>query len=215
MINNKKGAMFGLDARIALAIFGALSVISGAALYSAIQSSKVTSLLVFFEETNKAVEQYYLDVGIPMPTASNTNIYFVGNLYENFEGVEGWKGPYFGDGATQKARLSSSFVSKFFGDGLYNDSMNIRKALGEDWTGTDSDFPTSCSSDDCHMYLYVSASAATTSAEEKAAVSKYSVLLDELVDNGDGSRKGKIRYRITGNSADSHMLFYKTDIADK
>ena len=36
----KKGAMFGLDARIALAIFGALSVISGAALYSAIKESK-------------------------------------------------------------------------------------------------------------------------------------------------------------------------------
>jgi hypothetical protein len=29
----KKGAMFGLDARIALAIFGALSVISGVASY--------------------------------------------------------------------------------------------------------------------------------------------------------------------------------------
>ena len=36
-LKNKKAAMFGLDARIALAIFGALSVISGAALYSAIQ----------------------------------------------------------------------------------------------------------------------------------------------------------------------------------
>jgi hypothetical protein len=33
----KKGAMFGLDARIALAIFGALSVISGASLYSEIK----------------------------------------------------------------------------------------------------------------------------------------------------------------------------------
>tara|TARA_Y100001960_G_scaffold323342_1_gene401616 strand:- start:381 stop:521 length:141 start_codon:yes stop_codon:yes gene_type:complete len=36
-----KGAMFGLDARIALAIFGALSVISSAALYSAIQEADV------------------------------------------------------------------------------------------------------------------------------------------------------------------------------
>lgn len=36
----KKGAMFGLDARIALAIFGALSVISGAALYSAYKTQK-------------------------------------------------------------------------------------------------------------------------------------------------------------------------------
>ncbi len=40
-----RGAMFGLDARIALAIFGALSVISGAALYSAIKESRITSLL--------------------------------------------------------------------------------------------------------------------------------------------------------------------------
>ena len=37
MIFFKRGAMFGLDARIALAIFGALLVISSAALYSAIQ----------------------------------------------------------------------------------------------------------------------------------------------------------------------------------
>lgn len=40
----KKGAIFGLDARIALAILGALYVISGAALYSAIQESKTTKL---------------------------------------------------------------------------------------------------------------------------------------------------------------------------
>tara|TARA_Y100001960_G_scaffold319101_1_gene389950 strand:- start:3597 stop:3728 length:132 start_codon:yes stop_codon:yes gene_type:complete len=39
-ILTKKAAMFGLDARIALAIFGALSVISGAVLYSAIQDAK-------------------------------------------------------------------------------------------------------------------------------------------------------------------------------
>ncbi len=39
----KKAAMFGLDARIALVIFGALSVISGAALYSAIQQAKTTA----------------------------------------------------------------------------------------------------------------------------------------------------------------------------
>lgn len=38
---NKKSAMFGLDARIALAIFGALSVITGAALYSAINKANV------------------------------------------------------------------------------------------------------------------------------------------------------------------------------
>ena len=51
---NKKGGMFGLNARIALAIFGALSVISGAALYSAIQQSKAISVLTTAKEIGKA-----------------------------------------------------------------------------------------------------------------------------------------------------------------
>ena len=59
----KKGAMFGLDARIALAIFGALSVISGAALYSAIQSAKAEQYRQYFVELVKASEAYYLDTG--------------------------------------------------------------------------------------------------------------------------------------------------------
>ncbi|HAG52695.1 MAG TPA: hypothetical protein DCL21_02800 [Alphaproteobacteria bacterium] len=63
MINSQKGAMFGLDARIALAIFGALSVISGAALYSAIQNAKAISLLTELQEVGKATESYYLDTG--------------------------------------------------------------------------------------------------------------------------------------------------------
>lgn len=50
----KKAAMFGLDARIALVIFGALSVISGAALYSAIGNAtfKHNALLKIAPVTN-------------------------------------------------------------------------------------------------------------------------------------------------------------------
>lgn len=63
----KKAAMFGLDARIALAIFGALSVISGAALYSAIQDAKATALLSEMNEIGKAWESYLLDAGQDLP----------------------------------------------------------------------------------------------------------------------------------------------------
>tara|TARA_Y100000590_G_scaffold406349_1_gene495465 strand:- start:310 stop:897 length:588 start_codon:yes stop_codon:yes gene_type:complete len=91
--------MFGLDARIALAIFGALSVISGAALYSAIQQSKVTSWIVEMKEIGKAWEQYYLDTGIILSRLSvdNTNdefyIYKSADLIIN-PSISGWKGPY-------------------------------------------------------------------------------------------------------------------------
>ena len=82
----KKGAMFGLDARIALAIFGALSVISGAALYSAIQESKVVNIVVELEEIAKAMEAYYLDTGVELEP------YKISNLVKST--ASGWKGPY-------------------------------------------------------------------------------------------------------------------------
>lgn len=83
---NKKAAMFGLDARIALAIFGALSVISGAALYSAIQESKTVALITKLKEVEKAMEQYYLDVGADFPTHK------LSELVTSTE--KGWNGPY-------------------------------------------------------------------------------------------------------------------------
>tara|TARA_Y100001960_G_C14781327_1_gene886979 strand:- start:8357 stop:8962 length:606 start_codon:yes stop_codon:yes gene_type:complete len=92
MILNKKAAMFGLDARIALAIFGALSVISGAALYSAIQDAKVTALLSDLNEFGKAYESYYLDTGIDINMHDSYSI--VGADLVKDPGVNGWTGPY-------------------------------------------------------------------------------------------------------------------------
>ena len=100
MVINKKGAMFGLDARIALAIFGALSVISGAALYSAIQESKAVAILVDMKEIGKAWDQYYLDTGVTLPQVSKDNV--TSEKFYTFQplhlladnGLRGWKGPY-------------------------------------------------------------------------------------------------------------------------
>lgn len=96
MNRNKKGAMFGLDARIALAIFGALSVISGAALYGAIQDAKVTSLVVDINEIAKAYEQYYLDTGTHVRTDVSSNNNEIRTVTEELltSNVAGWKGPY-------------------------------------------------------------------------------------------------------------------------
>jgi len=94
-MNLKNGAMFGLDARIALAIFGALSVISGAALYSAIQQSKVIALVTEISELEKALDAYYLDTGEEIPPLDTTNVYYV-TVNELVSSTRnGWKGPYF------------------------------------------------------------------------------------------------------------------------
>jgi type II secretory pathway pseudopilin PulG len=141
----KKGAMFGLDARIALAIFGALSVISGAALYSAIQDSKVTQIITQTEEIEKAISQYMLDVGNDMPLATSLHagqdVYDLSAfaLLEKPSGVNGWNGPYLPfvkDSAKDYIKLSDSSDIEIIvayrksGDwGSFNASdMNCQKA---------------------------------------------------------------------------------------
>lgn len=94
-----KAAMFGLDARIALAIFGALSVISGAALYSIIQKIESSAIITELNEIEKAVEQYYLDTGTMIPVFTNGTIpapysYHSGALVKNIGNVNNWNGPY-------------------------------------------------------------------------------------------------------------------------
>jgi type II secretory pathway pseudopilin PulG len=105
--------MFGLDARIALAIFGALSVISGAALYSAIQQSKVTAFITNLEELEKSIEQYYLDTGVIMrPSSGNPTMDLsVDELFMEPVGVNNWNGPY-----TQLERVSSGVMKLYDND---------------------------------------------------------------------------------------------------
>ena len=94
-MENKKAAMFGLDARIALAIFGALSVISGAALYSAINEAKVVSHVTELNELSKAIESYMIDVGADLPIyAPGSKTRVLESLITSSE--KGWAGPYIG-----------------------------------------------------------------------------------------------------------------------
>ncbi|MCP4354646.1 MAG: hypothetical protein GY793_03235 [Proteobacteria bacterium] len=97
----QRGAMFGLDARVALAIFTTLSVIAGTTLYMAIRNVKATTALVQLQELGKAWEVYYLDTGVNLDIVSDgpnfkaqyldirdLTTYTTGN-------TPGWDGPYF------------------------------------------------------------------------------------------------------------------------
>jgi len=94
MKNTKQGAMFGLDARVALSIFGALSIITGTALYNAFQEAKIVAIIAEMDNIDKAVAQYYIDTGIyPDLADSMTN----GRLKSEellFSSIKEWKGPY-------------------------------------------------------------------------------------------------------------------------
>tara|TARA_Y100001960_G_C14441981_1_gene712963 strand:- start:326 stop:682 length:357 start_codon:yes stop_codon:yes gene_type:complete len=107
----KSGTMFGLDARIALAIFGALSVISGAALYSAIQEAKTEQHHQYFVEHTKAVEQYFLDTGSYLPMmGAHHYVTMLSELISNDEGYNTWKGPYI-DGTVSVNGIKDSLTA--------------------------------------------------------------------------------------------------------
>lgn len=120
----KKAAMFGLDARIALAIFGALSVISGAALYSAIQQAKVVAMVTELNEIQKAYETYMIDVGEHLEKSS-TNNYIIKYSDLVASSKKGWNGPYL-------AYDNSKFDSNYEYPSKYG-NMAIRTYTRDSW----------------------------------------------------------------------------------
>lgn len=129
MLKFKKGAMFGLDARIALAIFGSLSVVSGAALYGAIQDSKVTSLIAETKEVVKAFEQYYLDTG-KIPKGVDKKSTELEKLVRNTDNVSGWEGPYWPGEASSSLYVKSAtgnIIGIYFGkDATWGNALGRR-----------------------------------------------------------------------------------------
>lgn len=194
----KKAAMFGLDARIALAIFGALSVISGAALYSAIQQSKVTAIITEFEELGKANDQYFLDNTKLLPFHATVKYLFLPNrLLENIDGLLTWNGPY-----TSKAGLTTNWLSSKYGA---HDTLQYRP--GTDWggvEGSDTAPPAECTTAPC--YIYISTGVISSSFAEA---------VDLQIDNASNAKQGKVRlwnYTVGANAGKSN-IYYQYSIA--
>lgn len=186
----KKAAMFGLDARIALAIFGALSVISGAALYSAIQQSKVVALITDLNEVHKAFEQYYLDIGLDLPRNTSGSVaYSIKDLVENVEGRSNWNGPYL-------PYEASTTHKHYLNYPIYNDIQIFGRSINDVWggtEGTDLSLPSACtaSAEPCGRWVYV-----------ETLTHSFADSVDEYIDGSIGSKTGKLRVvkRLSGSA---------------
>ena len=185
-----KAAMFGLDARIALAIFGALSVISGAALYSAIQQAKAEQYRQYFESITKASEQYYLDNGKPLPEHTSGHNIYTADLVTNRESLSTWNGPYLQTNSNGGMNFRDSITASI-GSTVY------MYAYLEKISTWPSDRRCATNDADCAEYysLY-----STADADAKAALEKVFNMLDDLVDNGDGALDGKVRSVSASNN---------------
>lgn len=85
-LRNQRGAIFGLDARIALAIFGVLSIVAGVSSLSVLSTASVTALISELSNMKKAYQEFHLSTG------EHTTRFM--DLIDNNSGVIGWSGPY-------------------------------------------------------------------------------------------------------------------------
>ena len=191
---NKKGAMFGLDARIALAIFGALSVISGAALYSAIQDARATALLADLNEVGKAWEQYMLDTGQDLPPSGTSAVALLQRntapLVEST--LDGWQGPYL-----SYPKGSGNFLKHNMGTA--DNDILIISAENSQWLPS-GDWRTDglCTSDeDCGLWIHFN----------DMSNNSIRVSLDEKIDNGDGNLAGNVRWFDLPSR--NYLVYYK------
>ena len=104
-LRSQRGAMFGLDARIALAIFAGLSVIAGMAVFGTIRQTDVTSLVSEFDNIGKGYINYAFDTGVDVTPGATTGLGFAA-LYEDTPvDTLGWNGPYITRATKQHPRF--------------------------------------------------------------------------------------------------------------
>lgn len=171
--------MFGLDARIALAIFGGLTIITGAALFSAISQTTATSQLVDLENLNKATTQYMLDTG-QNPSA-------VSVLKNQPVGVFGWDGPY------MNAHFTGGPSGIFANSKRYG--MQIYVLSDAPWGAGLTDAAVGCTAVDstCHYFAAMGVSIGIP----LNTLVPFAIFesIEEIVDGNDGYGTGNFRVR--------------------
>tara|TARA_Y100001960_G_C14781327_1_gene886977 strand:+ start:6278 stop:6880 length:603 start_codon:yes stop_codon:yes gene_type:complete len=190
----QKAAMFGLDARIALAIFGALSVISGAALYSAIQESKLVATYTGFQELIKAQEALYLDNGT-LQTSTDKTMFVPADLLAD-NNLAGWAGPYIdGTAVTTGPDLMLVTPSK-----PADFTLRLRNVKTANWEPADLWAAIGCATN---------SESCTTSIQltKNAATDPLGALLDERFDDGVNNT-GNIRYGQLGASSVYYIYIF-------
>lgn len=185
-LKNKKAAMFGLDARIALAIFGALSVITGTALYEAVQQAKAVALLTEMQELSKAWEAYYLDTGSYLarrgmdPADYSYYLYNSRGLIEKPAMVSNWNGPYTSYNITPTTGYLYTSIPKYIHLLITNADETWGKGSEDTWKGNGR----CVSGKKCYL----------TSQWTRIPSEDLAIIIDRKVDQGDGANKGRFRW---------------------
>lgn len=185
---NEKGAMFGLDARIALAIFASVSIIVGVALYNVVKRVRATAFISELREIGKAWEQYYLDTGKDLPEC-NTPPQGTRATKELVKSdVKGWKGPYLN-------YKEAYYMAPVLGHGKYGD-IHLISARDIEW-GNNVNWKSvaRCNEGDkCYVWVHIHKVSDDLKGE-----------IDNIIDNGDGPSNGNFRWLQLNDGGDDRI----------
>ena len=207
----KKAAMFGLDARIALVIFAALSVISGAALYSSIQNINMVKVINTMESMSKGVEHYVLTTGNDFEQNSVwVNNHRAIQLVENYFSDPEWDGPYV-DNMSPRTDVAS--YNAKYQDSICN-SISCRWSIVNMTAGPLGGYTSTHRFSPCVIgtgcSYYMSTEVANFSFLDSSNLSaqlEFIEKLDEEIDNGDGYKIGKFRWLFYYGT--KYIIFYQ------
>jgi len=184
LLKSQRGAMFGLDARVAMVIFGTASVLAGTAIFGSMREFESRAMAKELRAMHQAVEGIHNDlqaaVRSRLTTPNDTNSFTA--LYTDTvltaAGQARWLGPYI--------TLSSNTHPSYGAVSLTRRST--ANAPGSACTATDGT---------CYLYLLYTAVPDGVITE-----------LDEEFDNSDGNTAGLIQRGVVAGQTDN--LYFRT-----
>jgi len=178
-VNMKKGAMFGLDARIALVIFGLVGLVAATNLGMALKDSNTGLIIYELSQIKKAIESYEIDTDSELPFVSGS-IFNIGELVNS--SVTGWKGPYLQYAQEPGVNSNRYFVTTSYG------KFSVFQAKDRAATVvSDSPYINCDASSKCYLWvLFESYSSSKISTN-------YQKELDKEYDDKDGFLTGKVQ----------------------
>ena len=119
-LNRQSGALFGLDARIAMAVFAVLTLVGGYTVVNNMDSSRAKSLSHELGEVGRAVEGIHNDLktdifkALDEPTDKNAFAALFDNMVVTERGNlrSKWLGPYISFTSTTHARYGEMAIQK-------------------------------------------------------------------------------------------------------
>jgi len=186
----KKGAMFGLDARITIIIFTALGLITFASFSKQVTGISATQYITDMKSIIQAYNNFKNDTNYKLTSYSNPYFYNISELVsltiDNSKPyTKKYKGPYI----DFKIGTTNNFLTHSF---LENNIAFVSRSFAKSWssaTGTQK-----CSDTDCFTWLVLYQINKDTAKE-----------IDIIVDGKDSASTGSIRLIANGLDYDVFM----------